>query len=171
MSDVVTESSRLRIRRLRSADAVSLQRVYGDPDATRWIGDGRTLSLEQCSQWIETSRHEYDARGYGLFALESRATQDVVGFAGLLHPNGHPTPELKYALRKDQWGRGYATEAVRALLRHAVGLRIREIVAVVAPENGASISVLLKVGMTPAGGRIDADGAYTQVFAWRSLAR
>ncbi len=37
-----------------------------------------------------------------------------------MHPQGHHTPELKYAIRRDAWKQGYATEAARAVLRYAV---------------------------------------------------
>ena len=167
----VAETARLRLRRVEPGDTDAMFEVYGDADAMRWVGDGRVLTPEECRQWVEVTRRNYETRGYGMFAVVERTSDRVVGFAGLVHPGGHPTPELKYALRRDAWGRGYATEAARALLRVAVGLGIREIVATVAPGNAASMAVLLKVGMTTGGLRVDDDGRYTQVFVWRSLAR
>lgn len=40
------------------------------------------------------------------------------GFYGLVHPNGQPEPEIKYALLRTYWGCGFATEAVSAMLQY-----------------------------------------------------
>lgn len=168
---VVAETPRLTIRQLDADDAADLVAVYGDAEAMKWVGDGRALTREQCGQWLEVTARNYSERGYGMFALVARETGRTVGFAGLVHLAGHPTPELKYALRRDAWKKGYATEAAKALLRFAVTLGIREVVATVSRENAASMGVLLKAGFATGGLRLDADGEYTQVFVWRSLAR
>ncbi|MFN7915094.1 MAG: GNAT family N-acetyltransferase [Vicinamibacterales bacterium] len=167
----IAETPRLHIRRIEPGDAGSMFDVYGDETAMRWVGDGRALTLAQCEEWVEVTRRNYDERGYGMFAIARRDTGQTIGFIGLVHPGGHPTPELKYALRRDAWNKGYATEAARAMLRHAVALGLREVIATVSPGNGASMAVLLKSGMTTGGLRVDDDGEYTQVFVWRSLAR
>lgn len=167
----IAETSRLLIRQVEAADAVAMFAVYGDATAMQWVGDGRVLTLAQCEEWIDVTQRNYEDRGYGMFAIDRQDTGETIGFIGLVHPGGHPTPELKYALRRDAWKKGYATEAARALLRYAVTLGLREIIAIVVPDNAASMAVLLKSGMTTGGLRVDADGAHTQVFVWRSLAR
>lgn len=167
----VAETPRLVIRRLETADAAAMHDVYGDPDAMTWVGDGRALTRTQCEEWVAVTFRNYDQRGYGMCAIDLRESGRTIGFIGLVHPGGHDIPELKYALRRDAWKRGYATEAARAMLRCAVMLGMREVIATVAPENAASMAVLLKSGMVTGGLRVDDDGRYTQVFVWRSLAR
>lgn len=167
----IAETPRLLIRHVEPADVQAMFAVYGDAAAMQWVGDGRALTLEQCEEWVRVTRRHYEDRGYGMFAIDRRATGDTVGFIGLVHPQGHHTPELKYAIRRDAWKQGYATEAARAVLRYAVTLGLKEIVATVARENAASMAVLLKAGMTTGGLRVDDDGEFTQVFVWRSLAR
>lgn len=167
----IAETPRLLIRRLGSDDLDDLVAVYGDAQAMQWVGDGLALTSEQCAQWIAVTQRNYEERGYGMSAIVLRETARVVGFIGLVHPGGHPTPELKYALRREAWRKGYATEAAKAMLRVAVALGLREVIATVAPENAASMGVLLKAGMTTGGLRVDDDGRYTQVFVWRSMAR
>jgi len=169
--DVIAETRRLCIRRIGPDDAGAMFDVYGDAEAMRFVGDGRALTPEQCQQWVGVSLRNYEVRGYGMFAVTDRATGQVLGFAGLVHPGGHETPELKYALRREAWGQGLATEAARALLRYAFDRGIREVIATVSPENGPSMAVLLKAGMTTGGLRVDDDGSYTQVFVWRATAR
>ena len=55
--------------------------------------------------------------------------------------------ELSYGFRRDRWGRGYATEAARACVRHGFDeLGLEKIVADVDPANVASMRVLEKCG-------------------------
>ena len=110
----------------------------------------------------------YALRGYGMFALVERATGEVVGFSGLVHPGQQPQAEMKYALARRHWGRGLATEAARAMVqlaRQRFGLR--EVIATAAPQNTASHRVLLKAGLQRGALRPNHDGSHTQVFEWR----
>lgn len=60
--------------------------------------------------------------------------------------SGVPDPGFRF--RSDCWGQGYATESSRAIVRHGFEvLRLKRILGLVLPENGASIRVLEKVGM------------------------
>jgi RimJ/RimL family protein N-acetyltransferase len=158
----VIETARLTIRRIVPGDAAALHAVYGDAEAMRWVGDGQPLSFERCEEWVKVSQKNYAARGYGMFALEDRATGAIVGFAGLVHPGGQADPELKYALARGEWGRGYATEAARALLDAFVPAT--RVIATAAPENLASHRVLEKAGLRPAEPRRNDDGSITRVF-------
>jgi ribosomal-protein-alanine N-acetyltransferase len=73
----------------------------------------------------------------------------AVGSAGFLGPPENGRVEIGYGLVASRRGRGYATEAVRALTAFAVGRPdVTEVVATVEPGNLASIRVLEKVGFT-----------------------
>ena len=168
---VVAETPRLLIRQITADDTDDMFAVYGDAHAMQWVGDGRALTREQCDTWVEVTLRNYRERGYGMFAIVARESGRTLGFIGLVHPGGHPVPELKYALRRDAWKQGFGTESAKALLRYASTLGIREVIATVSRENATSMGVLLKAGFTTGGLRVDDDGEYTQVFVWRSLAR
>jgi RimJ/RimL family protein N-acetyltransferase len=88
----------------------------------------------------------------------------VIGEAGLYPMNGvGPDIELGYALGTPWWGRGYATEAGRAILRAAYeDVGVERVVAVAKRENTASLHVLCKLGFREEGER-DAWGS-RQVF-------
>ena len=78
--------------------------------------------------------------------------------------------ELGYTLGPRWWGRGYATEAARAVRDYALGpLALPEVLALVRPANAASINVLQKIGMERVGTR-DAYGAEHLVYAARPAA-
>ena len=100
--------------------------MYGDVDAMRWVGDARPLSRERCIEWLAVTCRNYATRGYGMATLLLRDSAEVVGFCGLVHPGGQREAEIKYALRRDFWNQGYASEAARGMLdygAHKLGLR------------------------------------------------
>jgi RimJ/RimL family protein N-acetyltransferase len=169
---VVFESERLLARLLEPSDKGSMLAVYGDADAMRWVGDGAALNAAQCEQWIAVTENNYRLRGYGMFALVERASRQVVGFCGLVHPGGQAEAEVKYAFTRTCWGKGLATEAVRAVLNHGATVHgLHEIIATVAPENKASQRVLAKAGMQAGEIRTNTDGTNTLSFSWRSPPR
>ena len=78
-----------------------------------------------------------------------------MGEAGLQLLEAGPDVELGYTLARAAWGRGYATEAARAVLRWAfAGLRLPRVVAVADPANTASLRVLEKLGMRGRAARV-----------------
>ncbi|MCA9784227.1 MAG: GNAT family N-acetyltransferase [Calditrichaeota bacterium] len=169
MSDTVFETERLRVRRWRDSDLEPLLAVYGDPEAMKWVDDGKPIAHDECVRWLGVTRANYEARGYGMFAVEEKGALGVIGFCGLVHPGGQPEPEVKYAYRRSHWGRGIATEVVVGLIRFcAREFGIRHLIATTAPENTASHRVLLKAGLTQGLQRQEDDGTLTQIFDWRS---
>lgn len=168
MSDALFETERLAVRRLRRDDLVPMLAVYGDADAMRWVGDGTVLSREDALRWLDVTERNVATRGYGMCALVLREKSGAVaGFAGLVHPGGQPEAELKYALGRQQWGRGLATEAARGML--AWGARtfgLQSVIATTAPANRASHRVLRKAGMSDGALRDNGDGSFTQRFEW-----
>lgn len=168
MSEIVFCTERLVIRRWSDAELPGLLAVYGDADAMRWVDQGQPISEAQCVRWLEVTRENYRTRGYGMFAVELKATTPgLIGYCGLVHPGGQVVPEIKYAFLRTHWGRGFATEAAAGLLRYGASVHgMRRIIATTAPENGASHRVLLKAGLTRGELRVDEDGSQTQVFQW-----
>lgn len=172
MSSFVFETPRLQARHITVADADAMVSVYGDAEVVRWVADGQPLNRSGCEEWIGVTLRNYTTRGYGMLALVERASGDIVGFCGLVHPGGQPEAEIKYALRRDHWGKGLATEAARALLSYGSShFGIAEVIATTAPENASSHSVLLKAGMQRAQLRENGDGSFTQLFVWRAPLR
>jgi RimJ/RimL family protein N-acetyltransferase len=166
MSHPVFQTPRLESRRITVSDVDSMLAVYGDPVVVRYVADGKPLDRASCEQWVEVTLRNYATRGYGMVALTERSTGSIVGFCGLVHPAGQAEPEIKYALRQDCWGKGFATEAATGLLAHAVQLGLPEVMATTDPENKASHRVLLKAGMERSELRGNEDGSFTQLFRW-----
>jgi [ribosomal protein S5]-alanine N-acetyltransferase len=149
------DTERLRLRRLVDADAEQLHAIYGDPETMRYVGSsGRPMAdLGGTRRGLaRLARHE-ELHGFGLWAVDERDGDPLVGVAGLAWVEDHgPDVEAAYLFRRDRWGRGYATEALRAVLdmgRSQLGLS--RIVALAYLDNDASRRVMEKAGMRPDG--------------------
>lgn len=145
---------RLRIRRMREEDADALHRIYGDPEAMRYVGStGRPRSREQTGRSVARFMADRERHGFGLWAAELRESGEMIGMCGLTPVDGTgPDVEVVYVLEQPAWGRGYATEMARACLAAGFGaFGLERIVALAYPANGPSIRVMQKAGMRPAG--------------------
>jgi ribosomal-protein-alanine N-acetyltransferase len=160
-------TERLLLRALEPGDADALHRLYGDPEAMRYVGSGGARTREQTEAGLARLINHQEQHGFGMWMVEN--DDGPIGVAGLMLVEGSgPDVEVVYELERAAWGRGYATEAARACLE--VGFRqlgVRRIVALAYPQNAASINVMRKLGMTPAG-RVLAYGAELVRYEARS---
>ena len=147
----VAETERLELRHLTADDAGALAAVFCDPEVMHY-SDG-----VQTPAWVPSWAAEmidacYPAWGFGIWAALERATGVLVGYCGLSRFPGRceaDEAELGFRLARAYWGRGYATEAAAAALDHGVNaLRPRRVIAIVDPENLASLQLVQKIGMT-----------------------
>ena len=146
------ETPRLLIRLPEDDDAEAYYAIHADPDVTRWLGGGGPNSIEDERNRIASRRAMHDELGYTMWTVEEKATNEVVGLAGLFPVEKvGPEIEVAYHFRKDRWGRGYATEAARACLDYGFDNGLEKILGLVAPANTASIHVLEKCGMQRTG--------------------
>jgi RimJ/RimL family protein N-acetyltransferase len=114
--------------------------------------------------------NNYSTRGYGMSTIVDQATGTIVGCCGLVHPDNQDLAEIKYALDKVHWGKGYASEVVPAMLSYgASACGLNKIIATVAEPNKASQRVLLKSGMSYSDQYKDEDGV-TLVYEWSAHA-
>jgi RimJ/RimL family protein N-acetyltransferase len=108
------------------------------------------------------------------FAMVDRASGEFVGLCGLVFKPELQDAEVWYLLRPDRWGSGIASEAVHALVEHALGAyRLHRIWASCLPENGASVRVLEKVGFRREGllrQNLPIQGAWRDTYLYALLA-
>lgn len=148
---LVTE--RLRLAPIASSHADAWYRtIWSDPDVTRYLPPRQPIPRDQVDQRIARAASHWDRHGFGIWVVEEVSSGDVLGHTGLLVVNEPPAVELVYALGRHAWGRGVATEAAASVVGHAFrDLSLKELVALVLPENRASIRVLEKLGFEQAG--------------------
>jgi RimJ/RimL family protein N-acetyltransferase len=150
--DVFLETDRLVLRRFTAADLDNLVELDSDPDVMRYITGGRPTPREQVRDEVLPAFLAYYERfaGYGFWAAVEKATGQFLGWFHLRPPEGaNPDePELGYRLLRSAWGKGYATEGSRALIRKAfTELGARRVYAETMAVNRGSWRVMEKVGM------------------------
>jgi [ribosomal protein S5]-alanine N-acetyltransferase len=145
----VTETARLRLRRLSSADAAFILELLTDPDFLVNIGDRGVHSLGDAQRYItDGPALSYERFGFGLYLVELKETCAALGLCGLLRRDSHPDVEIGFAFVPRARRCGYALEAAAATLQlgvHALGLT--RIVALTGPDNAASIGILEHLGL------------------------
>ncbi len=133
---VVLETGRLVLREFARDDVEALFAILGDEEAMKYYP--RKFTREDAVQWIDRNMQRYRDDGYGLWALVLKSTGEVVGDCGITRQvaEGEPLMEIGYHLRRDQWGKGYATEAARACMDYAFRtLAAGKIVSLIRAEN------------------------------------
>jgi RimJ/RimL family protein N-acetyltransferase len=151
----VVETERLLLRRWQAGDHEALAAINADPEVMRYIGSGHVLGRALSDELIVRFEREWRERGYGLWAVEEQAAPGVLlGFCGLtvpmFLPEVLPAVEVGWRLGRDAWGRGIATEAASAALAFGFAeCGMREILAIVHPDNARSLRVAEKLGMVP----------------------
>jgi RimJ/RimL family protein N-acetyltransferase len=145
---LVTE--RLLLRRSSAEDAETISAYRSDPDVNRYQGWKRT-DPEGVRREIEemAGRAPGEAGGWVQLSVEERGSGLLVGDVGLSLAEAEPgVIKVGYTIAPEFQGRGYGTEAVRALVAYALDTLGADIVrAYTDAENVPSIRVAEKVGM------------------------
>jgi RimJ/RimL family protein N-acetyltransferase len=141
------ETARLLLRPLALDDAHYFSALFdGDWDAIRQTGRMPYPPTEAAIRgWIagHLGAHNH------VFLLVRKEDRSVLGGGGF--GGSAQVAELGYSLGRAYWGRGYATEAVGAMLDHARPLGLRRLEAFSFLDNPASARVLEKAGFTDLG--------------------
>jgi RimJ/RimL family protein N-acetyltransferase len=149
MGEVRLETERLVLRMFRETDFEAYTRIFADPEVMRYVSDGKPLSRQEAWRSLAFQLGHWALRGYGMWAVEEKASGSLVGRIGLLNPEGWPGFELGWALGREHWGKGYATEGARRALAYAfTDLGREHVISVILPENLASIRVAERLGET-----------------------
>ncbi len=142
------ETERLRLRMFEQRDLEAYAQMCAKAEVMRFIG-GRSLTRDETWRQIALFLGHWELRGYGLLAVEEKDGERFVGRLGLWNPEGWPGLEIGWAIDLPYWGRGYAAEGGRAVLRYAFEeMRISSLISIIHPDNTASIRVAEKVGET-----------------------
>lgn len=147
------ETQRLALRRFTADDVDNLYRLDGDPEVMRFLNGGVPTPREVIQTRILPGfiRSYEQFPGFGVWAAIEKTTGDFLGWLSLRPPEGGSPDNvtLGYRLRRAAWGKGYATEGARALIRKGfTELGVRRVYATTYEYNLASRRVMEKAGMT-----------------------
>lgn len=140
-------TKRLRLRLLKPSDAVEIARLlFHDSEAVQMSASmSDPMTEEAALDWIER-RTSPDQQVFAILLVNSGEFIGSIGFGG-----AREMPYVGYWLGRQHWNRGYATEAVKALIEYARWLGISSLQADTFPNNPASARVLAKAGFTNTG--------------------
>lgn len=151
---IESETPRLRLRQWRPADRTPFAALNADPQVMACFP--APLSRGESDALAERCEALIAARGWGFWAVESKATEAFIGFVGLHAPAADlpfaPCIEIGWRLEAAHWGQGLASEAAREALRIGFDeLGFPEIVSFTALRNHRSRALMERLGMHPAG--------------------
>lgn len=151
MGDIVLETERLILRTVDEGDAQLQNRVLNTPKTMEHLGG--VQELHEIEAKHAKSMALYAREGFSFLMLIEKATGELVGHAGIKrvdHPKA-PNPgdhEVGWLIREDRWRRGYAFEAMRAVLEWAFGrIDAPFLVAITNKANLGSWKLMEKLGM------------------------
>jgi ribosomal-protein-alanine N-acetyltransferase len=143
-------TKRLLLRRWLTRDRDAFAAMNADAEVMEHFP--ATLSRPQSDVAVERIEACFEQHGYGLWAIELRGEESLIGFAGL-SPVDAPLPfapavEVGWRLARPFWGRGLATEAAAAAVTFGFAERgLLEIVSFTAVGNERSRAVMERLGM------------------------
>jgi RimJ/RimL family protein N-acetyltransferase len=145
---IALQTERLEIRNWRLPDDEEGARaIFCDPEVMRYIPAG-TFAPESVARVIGRMI-ERDARdGFGVWPVVEKTTGVLIGECGITYIPDSSDVEIAWLYSRASWGKGYATEAARAVLAYALGpAGLERVYALVVLENKASVAVANRLGM------------------------
>jgi ribosomal-protein-alanine N-acetyltransferase len=165
----LAQTTRLRLRALDEGDADFALELLNDPDFLAHIGDKGVRTREDARAYLcNGPLASYAAHGFGLWGVEPCEGGALLGMCGLLKRDWLEAPDIGYAFLPSARGRGIAREAAvatLALARERFGAT--RVLAIVNPDNAASIRLLQQVGFV-ADGTVEPPGENRSIarYAW-----
>ena len=146
--NVIIETDRLLLREFTMNDAKLVYNLNKDPEVTRFTGDPVRDTEHAGLILAKTILPQYALYNHGRWAVHTKRDMQFQGWCGLKARPERDEIDLGYRFMRSAWGKGFATEAAWASLRHGFDkLGLPRIVGRAMPGNIASLRVLEKCGM------------------------
>ena len=140
------ETDRLILRPLEKNDVDAVYRMRSDADVMRFIREPQNRA--ESAGWVKLVSSRWKKEQIGFCAILEKPSEKFVGWCGIWKLKETGELEIGYAVAKEFWGKGFATEAALKFLDYAFEkLEPEKIVAVARPKNAASRRVMEKLGM------------------------
>lgn len=146
--NLALETERLRLRRFRREDVDAVFAIIGDAVAMKYYP--KTFDRKDAEEWVGRNFRRYAEHGYGFYAITLKDADEMIGDCGIIRQeiDGRVELEVGYHLRRDHWGRGYATEAAKACMSYGFDvLGAKKLISLIRPENVPSRRVAERNGM------------------------
>lgn len=145
MSGTELETARLLLRLPRQSDFDAYAAYYADAETARFVGG--QMSREKAWRHFAALVGHWTLKGFGIWAVEERASSEFAGCIGLWLPEGWPELEVGYWLTLQMQGKGFAIEAATAARNYAYQkLGAKTLVSYIHPDNAPSKHVAMRMG-------------------------
>lgn len=142
------ESERLYLREMHPADLPEISKLFAESPAMTFFLDGQ--HREKARTWIDTMQKSYRKNRFGFWIVYLKIKDTFIGHCGIVARDYEniKEAELGYAILRQYWNRGYATEAANTCIKYAFeSLGLKRLIAFVEMHNAASVHVAENVGM------------------------
>lgn len=144
---LITQSERLIIRHCQYEDVDSIIELLNTDGWLTFIGDRNVKDKISAKTYIDKIKESYSSNGHGLYTVLNKESLTFLGLCGILKRDYLEHVDIGYALMPNGQGKGYATEAVKAILEYAETiLNIKTLCAITLTENIRSVLLLKKLG-------------------------
>ena len=150
---IVLETSRLILRPHEVGDFADMVSLWTEPEVTRFTSGNKPRTPEECWRNLLSHRGSWTLLGFGYFAICEKTSGAFLGEAGLADSMRQITPNLAglaeagWAILPSDWGRGYAFEAMTAILEwYSASAHPRPVVCIMNPANESSFRLASKLG-------------------------
>jgi RimJ/RimL family protein N-acetyltransferase len=164
---IVIETERLRLRRLTPEDAPFIQVLLNEPTFVRYVGDRGIRTVEDAEAFIRNvPMRLYETYGFGHFLSERKSDGTPMGICGLIKRDTLEDVDIGFSLMPEFWSKGYAYEAAAATVEYAkTTAGLPRLVAIVNPDNAASIRLIGRLGLHFERNLVMPDGHTVEVHA------
>lgn len=151
MADIIAETDRLILRTIDDSDALEQDRLLNTPTVMARLGGVKELHEIEAKH--AKSQALYAREGFSFLFMVEKASGEMVGHCGIKRVDNPLAPnvgdhEIGWLVREDRWRRGYAEEAMRAVLEWAFGrVAAPYVVALTSEANVGSWKLMEKLGM------------------------
>jgi RimJ/RimL family protein N-acetyltransferase len=144
------QTDRLILRSFTQSDLEPFAEIVSDPEVMRFATySGETMTRAQAWNWLCLMLGHWHMRGFGIWAVEKKNTNTLIGRIGLQYLDWFEDVELVWMLSRATWGKGFALEGMLAVIKYAFGtLELPRVTAVIHPENTPSLRLAEKMGMS-----------------------
>ena len=152
MADIIAETDRLILRTIEESDAAEQMRVLNTPTVMARLGGVKEMHEIEAKH--AKAQALYARYGFSFLMMIEKSTGDLVGHCGIKQVDNPLAPnqgdhEIGWLVREDRWRRGYAREAMEAVLEWAFGrVDAPHVVALTSEANVGSWKLMEELGMT-----------------------
>ncbi len=147
------ETKRLILREINESDVEGVYKIFSDPEVAKYDWFRPIESKDDAIKFIKRYKEEFETGEEITWGIELKDTKELIGICCLGDfDKGARRAEIGYDLVQHKWNKGYATEAVEAIVKFGLSqMNLNRIEAFITPGNDASVKVLEKLNFTKEG--------------------